>query len=73
MRVGKIVFTDCATTTIPVQVFIGPNAAAFFAAHVGNGIGYLNVWVDGNRDGDWADVRAVPKRIGGNRPPSSIS
>ena len=68
VRVGKLVFTDCATTTIPVQVFIGPNAAAFFAAHVGNGTGYLNAWVDGNRDGDWADVRQCPTGVEGNRP-----
>ena len=68
VRVGKIVFSDCATTTIPVQVFIGPNAAAFFAAHVGNGTGYLNVWVDGNRDGDWADVKPCPTGTDGNRP-----
>jgi len=54
---SRITFSDCATTTIPVRVLIGPNAAAFFAAHVGNGQGFLNVWVDGNRDGDWADVR----------------
>ena len=68
VRVGKIVFTDCATTTIPVQVYIGPDAAAFFAAHVGNGNGYLNVWVDGNRDGDWADVKQCPTGTDGNRP-----
>ena len=54
---SRIVFTDCRATTIPVQVYIGPNALAFFAAH-GVGVqGYLNVWVDGNRDGDWADAR----------------
>ena len=68
VRVGKLVFSDCATTTIPVQVFIGPNAAAFFAAHVGNGVGYLNAWVDGNRDGDWADVKQCPTGTDGNRP-----
>jgi plastocyanin len=65
--IGQINFADCTTTMIPVKVFIGPNAAAFFAAHVGNGTGYLNVWVDGNRDGDWADVRPCPG-IDGNRP-----
>ena len=54
---SRIAFSDCTSTTIPVRVFIGPNAAAFFAAQVGNGQGYLNVWVDANRDGDWADVR----------------
>jgi plastocyanin len=68
VRVGRIVFSDCATTTIPVQVFIGPNAAEFFTKHVGSSTGYLNVWVDGNRDGDWADVRQCPTGKDGNRP-----
>lgn len=67
VRVDRLVLTDCATTTIPVQVFIGPDAAAFFAAHVGNGNGYINVWVDGNRDGDWADFNQCGS-IDGNRP-----
>jgi plastocyanin len=61
---NQIAFNDCATTNIPVKVFIGPGAAAFFAAHVGNGMGYLNVWVDGNRDGDWADVKPCPSNDG---------
>ena len=35
--INQIAFDDCRTTNIPVKVFIGPGAAAFFAAHVGNG------------------------------------
>lgn len=62
--INQIAFNDCATTNIPVRVFIGPDAAAFFAAHVGNGMGYLNVWADGNRDGDWADVKPCPGNDG---------
>jgi hypothetical protein len=44
----------------PVRVFIGLGPAAFFAGYVGSGTGDLNVWVDGNRDGDWADVKPCP-------------
>ena len=65
--INQIVFSDCATTVIPMKVYIGPDAAAFFAAHVGNGIGYLNAWVDANRDGDWGDVRQCTFPDG-NRP-----
>ena len=68
IRVGQLVLSDCVTTSVPVQVSIGPDAAAFFAAHVGNGTGYLNVWLDGNRDGDWSDVGQCRTDSGGNRP-----
>lgn len=45
-------FNHCQTTTIPVRVFIHPAAVAAF----GDNPGYINIWTDGNRDGDWADV-----------------
>lgn len=44
---------NCQITSIPVRVFISPQAAAWFQAQ--NKKGFLNVWLDGNRDGDWAD------------------
>ncbi len=54
----------CQTTTIPVRVFIHPAAVAAFGANPG----YINIWTDGNRDGDWADVvdcngNAAPEHI----------
>ncbi len=45
--------TNCQTTTLPVQVAIGPAAVAYFAQQ--GTPGYINIWIDGNRDGDWAD------------------
>jgi len=41
---------------VPVQVFIAPD----IAAELEQGIGYLNVWVDGARNGDWRDVAQCP-------------
>ena len=46
-------FNDCQTTTIPVRVFINPQAVNWFQQQ--NEPAYLNVWLDANRDGDWAD------------------
>lgn len=46
---------SCRTTTIPVQVFISPQIVAIFQQAEAKG--YLNVWIDANRDGDWADGR----------------
>ena len=44
---------NCQTTTIPVRVFISPQAANWFQQQ--DEPAYLNVWLDANRDGDWAD------------------
>ena len=43
----------CQQVTFPVQVFISPQAANWFAEK--NEDAYLNIWVDSNRDGDWDD------------------
>lgn len=58
--------TNCQTTTLPVQVAIGPAAVAYFAQQ--GTPGYINIWIDGNRDGDWADFAqcgnvAAPEHI----------
>ncbi len=63
LRPNLLSFTDCATTTIPVEVFISPRAAAHLAEQ--QGLGYLNVWLDSNRDGDWEDVAQCPAPVGG--------
>ena len=44
---------NCQTTTIPVRVFIRPQAVNWFQQQ--DEPAYLNVWLDANRDGDWAD------------------
>lgn len=44
----------CEENRMEVRVSISPAAVAYFANN--NGKGYLNVWLDGNRDGDWADA-----------------
>jgi plastocyanin len=46
--------THCRPATVPVRIFISPAAVAWFTAN-NNGIGYLNSWIDGNRDGNWDD------------------
>lgn len=46
----------CQTTNLPVQVFISPAAVAYFQQL--DAPGYLNIWLDGNRDGDWEDATA---------------
>ncbi len=42
--------------TIPVEIFIAP--AALTALE--QGTGYLNIWVDGDRNGDWAGTVTCP-------------
>ncbi len=48
------VLNNCRPATVPVRVFISPAAAAWIIANNG-GFGYLNGWIDGNRDGNWDD------------------
>jgi plastocyanin len=43
----------CQPGTAEVRVFISPAAVAYFQQQ--GSPAYLNVWLDGNRDGDWAD------------------
>ena len=43
----------CQTRVIPVRVFISPQAVNWFQQQ--GTPAYINVWLDGNRDGDWAD------------------
>jgi plastocyanin len=49
-------FNNCQTTVLPVRIFISPAAAAWFQQQ--ERPGYVNVWIDSNRDGDWADATA---------------
>ena len=52
--------TRCQVTSFPVRIFISPAAAARFQQAEAKAT--LNVWLDGNRDGDWADEPRLPTR-----------
>jgi len=45
---------NCQTANLPVRITIAPQAVNYFQ-NLGTP-GYLNIWLDGNRDGDWADA-----------------
>lgn len=54
---------QCQPATAEVLVFISPQALAWFQQ--AEQPAYLNAWIDGNRDGDWADGAQCP-----NGPPA---
>ncbi len=58
----------CRVTKVPVQVYISPAAHAWFTQAQRKG--YLNIWIDGNRDGDWADGVQCPQEQG--LPPAAL-
>ena len=60
IRPGPMPLADCQTTVVPVAVFVEPGTLAL----LGDRQGYLNLWIDGNRDGDWADVRECAESQG---------
>jgi uncharacterized repeat protein (TIGR01451 family) len=55
---SKVAFKHCEVTRFPVVVSIAPQALPLLRPS--NGLGYLNVWLDGNRNGDWDDVHDCP-------------
>ncbi|MFQ5576230.1 MAG: hypothetical protein ACE5G8_04495 [Anaerolineae bacterium] len=58
-----LTFAHCKPLRFPVWVSIGPDAIAALGQE---GTGYLNVWLDSNRDGDWADTFDCPPDPGTN-------
>jgi hypothetical protein len=62
-----IPFANCAKPVFPVEVFISPAALA----NLPDGKGYLNLWVDANRDGDWEDSGQCTPAAGGAPVPAS--
>lgn len=57
---------DCQTTNLPVQIFISPQAVNYFQNL--NTPAYVNIWLDSNRNGSWADAaqcgqQAAPEHI----------
>ncbi|MEM7130961.1 MAG: hypothetical protein AAF702_31860 [Chloroflexota bacterium] len=53
LRPRQIEFIDCQSTTIDAAVSISPRAVAYLQHNEGKG--YVNIWLDSNRDGDWED------------------
>ena len=47
-------FANCQSTVLPVQIFISPAAVNYFQQS--GAPGYINIWLDSNRDGDWDDA-----------------
>ena len=58
---STLTVNHCQTGNLRVQVSIDTTAAALLA----NGTGYLNIWLDSNRDGDWADRFDCPQSATG--------
>jgi uncharacterized repeat protein (TIGR01451 family) len=59
----ELSFQNCQQARVPVFVTIDPTMAAALPPDA-KGIGYLNVWLDSNRDGDWADAFDCPVQPG---------
>ncbi len=59
LRLDSVTLRHCEFNTLKVAVSIDSTALNVLAAN--DGRGYLNVWVDSNRDGDWADHFACPR------------
>lgn len=59
---AELKLEHCKVIRFPVLVSINPGAVAALTAlnPEQKAIGYINVWLDGNRDGDWADSHECP-------------
>ncbi len=55
----EMAFQDCREASLTVRVAKQPNAQP--------GRLYLNVWFDGNRDGDWSDAKSCPPPVTGGQ------
>lgn len=58
IRPDLVSFNHCATTRIPVQVFVTPAMKAYMLANQLNG--HINIWVDSNRNGQGGDIFPCP-------------
>ena len=61
LDLASVNFQHCRISTLRVLVTITPQALALLP----NGTGYINAWVDSNRDGDWADRFDCPQSADG--------
>lgn len=67
---------NCQTTNLPVQVAISPQAVAHFQ-QLGTPA-YLNIWLDSNRNGQWAEAaqcgqQPAPEHIVIDRPVNVVA
>lgn len=62
LDLADLKFSHCESGMIPVDLFIAPDALPLLNRL--DGVGYLNVWLDGNRDGDWDDAVECPTALG---------
>jgi uncharacterized repeat protein (TIGR01451 family) len=60
IRPQLLTFNHCQPAIFPAKIFISPAAVAYFTNQDDDGLAYLNVWLDANRDGDWADSLDCP-------------
>jgi uncharacterized repeat protein (TIGR01451 family) len=61
LLLSSVAFRHCQASTLQVVVTITPMTLALLPDKVG----YLNIWVDSNRDGDWADKFDCPQTATG--------
>jgi plastocyanin len=57
--------SNCQPARADVRVFVSAPAAAWFAQQ--ERLAYLNIWLDSNRDGDWADGFTCVDEAGQNK------
>ncbi|MEM7110963.1 MAG: hypothetical protein AAF614_00920 [Chloroflexota bacterium] len=56
VNVSALAFNNCQTTTIPYRITVNQGALDYFAEQGAAATAYLNIWVDGNFDGDWDEI-----------------
>ncbi len=59
IRPATLVFSNCQPARIPVLLSIDPAVMAVLTTTASR-VAFVNVWLDGNRDGDWADAFQCP-------------
>jgi plastocyanin len=59
LELHEMKFVHCEVKRFPVWIYVAPPALA--ALEQNDGIAYLNAWLDGNHDGDWADLHECPQ------------
>ena len=58
LAVNQLNFSQCQTAPVPFRVLVKPAAVNYFQQQ--GGTAYLNIWLDGNQDGDWEDNFSCP-------------
>lgn len=69
IRPATLTFSDCQPARIPVLVSVDPSVMAVLTTTASR-VAFVNIWLDGNRDGDWADAFQCPAQPGANPAPA---